>query len=153
MKKNNFSIIGVFLICYEILRMIFIFTTKPEFSIELLPVSWYSSVSLCCLPIILVFLMYNLTSPDSKTTCTDLYILCKVLSMGGIYKYLFALKNIDFSLAQFNNYYSVKRSFFLMIFCVIDVILSIVIFFIEIKPKSTKETSTLQNTGESEQCK
>lgn len=148
MKKNNFSIIGLVLICYEIFRMVFIFTTRPEFSIEILPASWYSSAPLSFLPIVLAFLIFHLVSQDSKATCTKLYSLCKFFSVMGIHKYISALRNIDFSFEQFNEYYSVKRALFLMIFCVIDVILSIVILLYG--RKTTQETSTLQNKGETE---
>ena len=52
-------------VCYEILRLLFILTFRPEFDIDMLPASWYMAAPLLILPLILVFFMYLEQQPPA----------------------------------------------------------------------------------------
>lgn len=125
MKKNNLYFL--LLICYEITRLVLILTTRPEFSIDILPVSWYSSVPLLAFPLILVYLMFTHDFPQKKIF-SNLYSISKLLSSAGFIAYCTKVIPISVSYGQINGFYSLKRSIFLMIFLIINAILCTVIF-------------------------
>lgn len=154
MEKNKPN--TILLLLYEVLRLIVILTSRPEFSIDILPASWYASVPLLALPVVLAFLMGNVTKKDFLHEYCRLYILGKILSAPGLL--LFCLKAVPVSLSfgQLNGYYSIKRAFLLMIFFVIDVILCAVIFvWLHRKKDKAIELpdSETPDDGENEQCR
>ena len=148
MKKNNLYFL--LLICYEITRLVLILTTRPEFSIDILPISWYSSVPLLAFPLILVYLMFTHDFPQKKIFI-NLYSITKILSDSGLVAYCTKAIPLSVSYGKINGYYSLKRSLFLMIFLVIDAILCTVIF---LKDKYKENTTTInivnQNTDDGE---
>ena len=125
MKKNN--LYSLIFICYEIARITVILTTRPEFSIEILPVSWYSSVPLLSFSLIFAYLMTAYDYPEKKIF-SNLYQISKFFSNAGIVAFLAKAIPLSISYGTINDYYSLKRSIFLMIFLIIDAILCTVLF-------------------------
>lgn len=60
--KKMFSFVLLFL--YEILRGTYIFTTRPEFSIEILPVSWYVTIPSLLFPFIFLYCLFHYSTDN-----------------------------------------------------------------------------------------
>ncbi|MBO5137847.1 MAG: hypothetical protein J6B81_05080 [Spirochaetaceae bacterium] len=154
MQKNK--IFSIFLLLYETARLIAIVFTRPELSIEILPASWYAAIPLLALPLLLSFLMIQHEDTNTQNTCRNLYLICKVFSMLGLLIYFGDAIPFSLNYGQMNDYYSIKRSFFLMIFFLIDGILSVGVFLRGKKNNSTPEHINLTETpdqGENGLCK
>ncbi len=154
MKKKLF----VFIISlgYEVLRLAMILTTRPEFSIDILPASWYAAVPLLAFPIVLVFLIAKAQEPNQRIVLCRFYLLTKILSGAGIFMFCMDVIPFSISYGHLNDFYSIKRSLFLMIFLLIDAILCTMIFIRMCKfQKQIYQTDLPENPdqGENEQCR
>lgn len=114
-------------VCYEILRLSFIFTFRPEFDIDMLPASWYMAAPLLILPLILVFFMYQTPQPEERKVYGRVYAYSKFLSVAGFFPFMRAALIPAFDHARATGYYSLIRMGILLIFLVIDVILALLI--------------------------
>ncbi len=121
------------IIIYELLHFIAILIVRPEYSIQILPLSWYAAVPLAFMPVILAYLaLYSKDDSDHKYTF--LYIVSKTLMLPGYVAYI--AKDIPYALAfgKDNNYYSLRCLFGIVLFLLIDAIL-IIILTIRLKRK------------------
>lgn len=113
-------------LCYEVARLVAVLLTRPEFSIDILPASWYAAAPLMAFPPVLAYLAAR--QDDSADSAARLYIMAKLLSGAGLVAYCLDAVPLSISCGQLNGYYSVKRALFLMIFFLIDVILCAAVF-------------------------
>lgn len=110
---------------YEICRLFFILLFRPEFSTDVLPVSWYAAVPLLGLPLILIYL-YHVPAFQIYRPCTGrLFCLATALSDGGMLVSITAILPVSLVYGQMNGFYSIFRFNFMMIFLISDVILCI----------------------------
>lgn len=114
-------------VCYEILRLLFILTFRPEFNIDMLPASWYMAAPLLILPLILVFFMYQAPQPEEKKIYGRIFAYSKFLSVAGYFPFMRAALVPAFDHARVTGYYSLIRMGVLLIFLVIDVILALLV--------------------------
>lgn len=148
-------------VCYEILRLFFIFTFRPEFDIDMLPASWYMAAPLLILPLILVFFMYQTPQPEEKKAYGRVYAYSKFLSVAGFFPFMRSALVPAFDHARATGYYSLIRMGILLIFLIIDVILALVLLLNKKdKPhidNTRTECASLQqldiSKGEDERCK
>lgn len=126
-------------VCYEILRLFFIFTYRPEFDIDMLPASWYMAVPLLILPLILIFFIYQTPSQEEKKTYSRIYAYSKFLSVAGFFPFMRSALVPAFEQAQLTGYYSIKRMGILLIFLVIDVILALILLLEKEEKNNTLE--------------
>lgn len=131
-------------VCYEILRLFFIFTFRPEFDIDMLPASWYMAAPLLILPLILVFFMYQTPQPEEKKAYGRVYAYSKFLSVAGFFPFMRAALVPAFDHARATGYYSLIRMGILLIFLIIDVILALLILL----EKDGETTSQVQQERE-----
>lgn len=127
-------------ICYEILRLCWIFTFRPEFDIDILPPSWYMATPLLILPLTLVFFMYQTQPAGGKRVYIQIYAYSKFLSIAGFFSFMHAALVPAFEQAEFTGYYSLKRMGILLIFLVIDAILAVA-FLLSKGEKNTKDSA------------
>ena len=127
MKKKLFLVYLLYI--YEALRLIFILTYQPNFSIEILPISWYISVPLLCFSFIFIYHGFTQTTLENKMLFQRLYSLGKFLSMAGSVSFIRATLKLLFSNGLFNSFYSIYHLIFLLFFLVIDGILGLLFFF------------------------
>lgn len=125
---------------FEILRLCFIFTFRPEYDIDVLPASWYMAAPLLILPLLLALFVYKVPT-EEKTVYRKIYAYSKFLSIAGFFPYIKAAVIPALENAQLTNYYSLKHMGILLIFLVIDVILSLV-FLLD------RDEETKQDEGE-----
>ena len=130
-------------LCYEMLRIAFIFTFRPEFDIDMLPASWYMATPLLILPILLVIFIRQDSRKEKKRAYGRTYAYSKFLSVAGFFPFMKAALLPAFEHAKLTGYYSLKRMGILLIFLVIDVILGL-IFLLD----KEKEEETQQDEGE-----
>lgn len=119
---------------YEIARCFFILTTHGEFSIELLPLSWYAAAPLLIIPVILAIPAFSGNAPH----CRDFYIYTKILSIPGLIIYILRDYKYALAAAALNNLYSLERLIAVVLFLLFDVIIMLVLF---IKTKKTEGNS------------
>lgn len=131
-------------VCYEILRLFFIFTFRPEFDIDMLPASWYMAAPLLILPLILVFFMYQTPQPEEKKAYGRVYAYSKFLSVAGFFPFMRSALVPAFDHARATGYYSLIRMGILLIFLIIDVILALLILL----EKDGEPTSQVQQERE-----
>lgn len=131
-------------VCYEILRLFFIFTFRPEFDIDMLPASWYMAAPLLILPLILVFFMYQTSQPEEKKAYGRVYAYSKFLSVAGFFPFMRSALVPAFDHARATGYYSLIRMGILLIFLIIDVILALLILL----EKDGEPTSQVQQERE-----
>lgn len=131
-------------VCYEILRLFFIFTFRPEFDIDMLPASWYMAAPLLILPLILVFFMYQTPQPEEKKAYGRVYAYSKFLSVAGFFPFMRSALVPAFDHARATGYYSLIRMGILLIFLIIDVILALLILL----EKDGETTSQVQQERE-----
>lgn len=127
-------------ISFEILRLYFIFTFRPEYDIDVLPASWFMATPLLILPLILILFTYK-APQEEKKAYKKIYAYSKFLSIAGFFPFLRAALIPALENAQFTDYYSLKRMGILLIFLVIDVILGLVLLL-------DKDEETKQDEGE-----
>lgn len=113
-------------LCYEILRLFFIFTYRPEFDIDMLPASWYMATPLLLLPLALLFFMHQAPYKEEKKAYGRIYAYSKFLSIAGFFPFMRVALLPAFEHAKLTGYYSLKRMGILLIFLVIDVILGLI---------------------------
>lgn len=112
-------------ICYELLRLLVIFTFRPEVNINVLPASWYMATPLLLLPLLLVFFIYLSPRPEEKKVYRRIYSYSKFFSIAGFFPFMKMTLIPAFDNAELTNYYSLKRMGILLIFLIIDVILGL----------------------------
>lgn len=154
MKKNR--LLCYLPLCYELVRLVAILLTRPEFSIDMLPASWYASAPLMAFTPILAYLMATQDDATKSSTYSRLYIMAKLLSGAGLVAYCLDAVPLSIAYGQLNGYYSIKRALFLMIFFLIDVILCAVVFMRLRREKDRTEKPPVPGTpddGENEQCR
>ena len=126
---------NVAFIFYELLRFVAIITSRTEYSVQSLPLSWYVAVPLAFLPTILIFMIFNdksaRTEGESRNTLIFLYIITKILMVPGYIAYL--IKGI--------GHYSIGYLLAIVLFLLIDVILIIIFSIIIMKNQNHKETN------------
>lgn len=126
MKSPSATMRFIF-ISYEILRLLFILTFRPEFDIDMLPASWYMAAPLLILPLILVFFMYQVPQPEEKKIYGRVFAYSKFLSVAGYFPFMRVALVPAFDHARATGYYSLIRMGILLIFLVIDVILALLV--------------------------
>ena len=131
------------LICYEILRLFFVFTFRPEFDIDMLPASWYMAAPLLILPLVLIFFFYQAPQEEEKKAYGRIYAYSKFLSIAGFFPFMKVALLHAFEYAKLTGYYSLKRMGILLIFLLIDVILGL-IFLLD----KDKEEESQQDQGD-----
>ena len=119
---------------YEIARCFLILTTHGEFSIELLPLSWYAAAPLLIIPVILALPAFSGKNPH----CRDFYIYTKILSIPGLIIYILRDYKYALAAAALNKMYSFERLIDVVLFLLFDVIIMLVLF---IKAKKTEGNS------------
>ena len=127
-------------VCYEILRLLFILTFRPEFDIDMLPASWYMAAPLLILPLILVFFIYQVPQPEEKKVYGRVFAYSKFLSVAGFFPFMRVALVPAFDHARATGYYSLIRMGILLIFLVIDVILALLVLL----EKDEETTSPIQ---------
>lgn len=135
-------------ILYEILRLLFILTYRPEFDIDMLPASWYMATPLLILPLILVFFMYQASSQEERKTYSRIFAYSKFLSVAGFFPFMRVALLPAFEQSQFTGYYSLKRMGILLIFLLIDVILALIIL-LQKEEKSMEEEKNHADNSDS----
>ena len=142
-------ILYIILTIYEVIRGIFLLISRPEFSIELLPVSWYSTIPSLLLPMVFLFFMYQYGKEKEennslKTTNVSqfLYLLWKFISDIGIAVYMYIDLPYALSFGAYNNYYSTRQLLSLVLFLTIDVIIIILLLFSNKKRKGSDANNT-----------
>lgn len=124
------------LIIYEALRFIAILTTRPEYSIQILPFSWYATAPLAFFPVILAYLAF-FSKKDGDNKYPFLYIISKILMLPGFIAYI--AKDLPYAIAfgKNNNFYSLRCLIGIVLFFLIDAIL-IVVLTIKLKKNQEK---------------
>jgi len=136
--------VKISIVIYELFRFIIILASRPEFTIQILPLSWYATAPLAFLPVILAYLAF-FHSKEDRTTCEFLYIISKILMIPGFVAYI--TKDIPYALelGKSNNFYSVRYLLVIMLFLLIDVIL--IIFLTIIIRKKQKNFQKSDHTS------
>lgn len=121
------------IVIYELFRFVAILVSRPEFAIQILPLSWYATAPLAFLPALLAYMAF-FSKREDNGSCLFLYIISKILMIPGFVAYI--IKDIPYALAfgTDNNFYSLRYLIVVVLFLLIDVIL-IIIFTIIIKKK------------------
>jgi hypothetical protein len=122
MKKK---IVFASLFLYELVHIFCILTTRPEFAIEILPVSWYASVPLLLLPIIFLYFLAT-KEKEEKSPFQKLYVLVKILSLISLAGYIQADLPYAQTYGALNDFYSLRHLLYLVIFFIFDGIISVV---------------------------
>ena len=122
MKK--FSIITFLLLIYEIFRLFFFVKVSPVQDIPFQSASWYVSMPLLILPVILIILI--LSNPEKYKEFRSFISLSKMMSVIGIASYIGATIGEVLKQVRFSQFYSINSIFFMMFFLLIDVIIGII---------------------------
>ena len=104
-------------------RFVAILVSRPEFEIQILPLSWYAAAPLAFLPILLSYMAF-FSKREDNGSCLFLYIISKILMIPGFVAYI--IKDIPYALAfgMDNNFYSLRYLIVVVLFLLIDVILA-----------------------------
>lgn len=139
MKKFSFK--TFLLIVYEIFRIWFILKASPIQDIPYQSLSWYSSISFLCFP--LLFIIFLSIDDDKYGILRPFVALSKMMSTIGFTSYIGTTLQEAISQVRFSQLYSINIIFLVMFFLLIDVIIGIVFV---INPKKDKK-------GEDDICK
>ena len=104
---------SVTIIIYELLHFIAIIISRPDNTFNLLPLSWYASVPLSFLPVILAYMTF--TCKDNNGNVMFIYIISKILMLPGFIAYMI----------NASSHYPLQYILALALFLLIDVILII----------------------------
>ncbi|MBE6350996.1 MAG: hypothetical protein E7062_09680 [Spirochaetaceae bacterium] len=135
MKKNKLIIIPLFI--YEIIRLFFIISTKPVIGIETLPLSWYMSIPFLIFPTVFMYFYFFEKEFFIKKFSGIFYFISKNISMAGMVIYIINMQPfiIEYGyLSDFNAFYRTQK---LLIFFIIDGILSLGFLLKSIKLKTS----------------
>lgn len=110
-------------IIYELVRIVFIILARPEFTVQMLPLSWFVATPLLVFPIIFILLLL-----EAPKTFVFLYCLSKSMQFFGSVSYI--IRDYPFAIiyGSTNNYYSLRNLLWLVLFLIFDVILCVVVW-------------------------
>ena len=134
MKK--ISIKSILLLLYEIVRIWFILKAAPVQDIPYQSLSWYVSVPLIIVPLMMIIIY--LSNQDKFKELRFFISLSKLMSVVSFTAYFGATFAEAAVQVRFSQFYSIATLFFMMFFLLIDVIIGLL--FIK-KPKTEEENN------------
>ena len=119
-KQKKTVLAAACLAAYECVRLLAVITARPQTAAAGLPASWYASVPLLALPVLLAA---GCASSAQAPLYRRLYSISKAMSMAGILLYIKRVLPLAAEYGAKNGYYTVRRCILLLIFFLIDCIL------------------------------
>lgn len=124
MEKKKIAYIALFM--YEVIQIMLVLSVQTEEAIAVLPLSWYAGAALICIPLLLCYFLF--IDEQKYSVFLPLLGTMKMCMCVAFASYIIVDLPYALNLGAFDNFYSLKSILFVLLFIIIDVILSVIIF-------------------------